>query len=133
MRRPWPTGGLSRQTQTNNSAWLVTGPACLRTSYSPFTYKRRTKQTALYTLFVRILCYVKKLNFILVFKLSPSSECCIISFWVIPRRLNFICRRFWNTLSYEFYVEQTKNTTNYTLTCTTFTDCVSVIAVCKSQ
>ena len=40
---------------------------------------------------------------------------------------------FRNTLSYKFYVEQTKNTTNYTLTCTTFTDCLSVIAVCKSQ
>jgi hypothetical protein len=27
------------------------------------------------------------------FKLSQCYECCIRSFWVIPRRLNFICRR----------------------------------------
>jgi len=32
------------------------------------------------------------------FKLSPCSECCVF-FWVIPRRLNFICRRF-GTLSH---------------------------------
>jgi len=28
------------------------------------------------------------------FKISPCYECCILAFWVIPRRLNFICRRF---------------------------------------
>ena len=31
---------------------------------------------------------------ILVFKLPPCSECCYALFWVIPRRLNFTCRRF---------------------------------------
>jgi hypothetical protein len=31
---------------------------------------------------------------ILDFKLSPCSVCCIFFFWVIPRRLNCICRRF---------------------------------------
>ena len=31
---------------------------------------------------------------ILGFKPSPCSERCMLSFWVIPRRLNFICRRF---------------------------------------
>jgi len=33
---------------------------------------------------------VKKLDF----KLPPCSECYIFFFWVIPRRMNFICRRF---------------------------------------
>ena len=28
------------------------------------------------------------------FKLSPCSECCYYFFWMTPRRLNFICRRF---------------------------------------
>ena len=28
------------------------------------------------------------------FKLSPFCECCILSFGVIPRRMNFTCRRF---------------------------------------
>jgi len=28
------------------------------------------------------------------FKLSPCSKCRIFFFWAIPRRLNFICRRF---------------------------------------
>jgi len=28
------------------------------------------------------------------FKLSPCSECCMLFFWVIPRCLNFVCRRF---------------------------------------
>ena len=31
---------------------------------------------------------------ILYFKLSPCSECCMLFFWVILLRLNFICRRF---------------------------------------
>jgi len=34
-----------------------------------------------------------KLHF-LIFKLSPCSVCLYVFFWVIPRRLNFICRRF---------------------------------------
>jgi hypothetical protein len=32
------------------------------------------------------------------FKLSPYSECCIISFWVIPPASEFYVPTFWNTL-----------------------------------
>ena len=34
------------------------------------------------------------LVYILDFKLSPCSECCFFFFWVIPRRLIYICRSF---------------------------------------
>ena len=44
------------------------------------------------------LCYKGKQRkatyFVLHFELSPCAECCIPSFWVIPQRLNFMCRRF---------------------------------------
>jgi len=36
------------------------------------------------------------------FKLSPCSVCCVF-FWVIPRRLNFICRRFRTLCLFHLY------------------------------
>ena len=40
----------------------------------------------------------ENITIIFYFKLSPCCECCILSFGVIPRRLNCMCRRF-ETLS----------------------------------
>jgi len=36
----------------------------------------------------------ENITIIFYFKLSPCSECCILSFRVIPWRLNFMCTRF---------------------------------------
>ena len=50
-------------------------------------------------------------TFILDFKLSQNSGCCCISFLVIPRRLNLMCRRFGTLCSIFIGVVSRKNTT----------------------
>jgi hypothetical protein len=50
-------------------------------------------------------------TFVLDFKISPYSGCCIL-FLVIPRRLNFMCRRFGTHCSIFIGVVSRKNKTN---------------------